>query len=74
MDAVLKQKLEHFLTKMVDPEGLAQSLRRFNFEAVKMLLNTENDDFVRKDWFADGHYFLTELCEILDPSMEDEEK
>jgi len=53
---------------------LAQSLRRFNFEAVKMLLNTENDDFVRKDWFADGHYYITELCEILSPCLEDKEK
>ena len=74
MDARTKEKLEYFLTKIVDPEGLAQSLRRFNFEAVKMLLNTENDDFVRKDWFADGHYYITELCEILDPQLEDKEK
>ena len=74
MDVVLKEKLEHFLTKIVDPEGLAQALRRFNYEAVKMLLSLPNDDFVRKDWVSDGHYFITELCEILSPSLEDEEK
>lgn len=74
MDTRTKEKLEYFLTKIVDPKDLAQSLRRFNFEAVKMLLNTENDDFVRKDWFADGHYYITELCEILSPCLEDKEK
>lgn len=74
MEGTVKQRLEEFLVERISPEELAKFLRRFKYEAVKMLLNMDNDDAVRKDWFSDGHYFLTELCEILDPSMEDEEK
>ncbi len=74
MDQLTKERLEEFLTKNIYPKDLAKFLRSFKYEAVKMLLNMENDDAVRKGWFSDGHYFLTELCEILDPSMEDEEK
>lgn len=36
-----------------------------------MVLNAESEDTYCKDWIADGHYFLTELCEILDPKLED---
>lgn len=74
MEINIIDNLTVFLTKKVEPKELAKFLRRFKYEAVKMLLNMDNDDAVRKDWFSDGHYFLTELCEILDPSMEDEEK
>lgn len=72
MDAIVKARLDEFLTRIVHPEELAKYLRRFKYEAVRMLLNMENDDAVRKDWFSDGHYFLTELCEVLSPEMEDE--
>ena len=65
------EKLETYLEKEVSAEDLAKFLRRFNYEATRMLLALENDDTVRKDWFSDGHYFITELCEILDPQLED---
>ncbi len=74
MEAAVKQRLEKFLTKNITPKELAKSLRRFEHETIKMVLNSENDDTYCKDWIADGHYFLTELCEILDPKLIDEEK
>ena len=65
------KKLETYLDKEVSAEDLAKFLRRFKYEATRMLLALENDDIVRKEWFSDGHYFITELCEILDPQLED---
>ena len=72
MDEVTKLKLEEYFDKNISPEDLAKFLRRFKYEATRMLLALESDDIVRKDWFADGHYFITQLCEILDPQLEDE--
>ena len=72
METIVKQRLEEFLTKNITPKELAKSLRRFEHETIKMVLNSENDDTYCKDWIADGHYLLTELCEILDPKLEDE--
>ena len=71
MEAAVKQRLEEFLTKKIKPKELAKSLRRFDYEAIKMVLNAESEDTYCKDWIADGHYFLTELCEILEPKLED---
>lgn len=65
------KKLETYLDKEVSAEDLAKFLRRFKYEATRMLLALENDDIVRKEWFSDGHYFITELCEVLDPQLED---
>lgn len=74
MDTATKKRLEEFLTKDIDPKVLAKHLRRFKYETVKMVLEAENNDTYCKDWIADGHYFITEFCEILDPQLEDEEK
>lgn len=74
MTKELKIKLEEFLTKNIDPKDLAKYLRRFKYETVKMVLNTEDNDSFCKEWISDGHYYLTELCEILDPQLLDEEK
>ena len=71
METIVKQRLEEFLTKRTAPKELAKSLRRFEHETIKMVLNAESEDTYCKDWIADGHYFLTELCEILDPKLED---
>lgn len=74
METDVQQRLEEFLTKNIEPKALAKHLRRFKYETIKMVLQAENNDTYCKDWIADGHYFLTELCEILDPQLEDEEK
>lgn len=72
MDEATKLRLEEFLTKNIYPKDLARYLRRFKLETIKLVLNTREEDY-RGDWISDGHYFLTELCEILDPQLEDEE-
>ena len=46
-------------------------LRRFKVETIKMILEMENTDGVRMDWISDGYYYITEICEILDPQLED---
>ena len=71
MENNIIEKLTEFLTKKIKPKELAKSLRRFEHETIKMVLNAESEDTYCKDWIADGHYFLTELCEILDPKLED---
>lgn len=74
MDARTKEKLEYFLSKIVSPAEVAKALRRFKYESINMLLNIQEDDYVRKEWISEGHYYITELCEILDPQLEDKEK
>ena len=71
METIVKQRLEEFLTKNIKPKELAKSLRRFEHDTIKMVLYSYYDDTYCKDWIADGHYLLTELCEILDPKLED---
>lgn len=72
MDEATKLRVEEFLSKNIYPKDLAKYLRRFKLEAIKLVLNTRDDQY-RNDWIADGFYFLNELCEILDPQLEDEE-
>ena len=74
MDTATKQKLEFFLTAMIKEKDLALALRRFTMETVKMVLSATDDQVYNKDWISDGHYYLTELCEILDPQLEDNKK
>lgn len=69
MDKIVKQKLEEFLTKNIDEKSLAQSIRRYMHEATRMFINSKEDDYIDKEWISDGHYFLTELCEMLDPQL-----
>lgn len=68
METTVQAKLEAFLDKDIDPVELAKYLRRFKYETVRMVLTADSDTFC-KEWIADGHYFLTELCEILDPQI-----
>ena len=68
METTVQKKLIEFLDKDIDAVELAKYLRRFKYETVRMVLTAKDDSFC-KEWIADGHYFLTELCEILDPQM-----
>lgn len=63
-----QDKLVHLLTKEAEPKEFAKSIRRFTVEAIKLVL--ENEGSIKKEWISDGHYWLTELCEILDPQLE----
>ncbi len=73
MDEATQKRLELFLTKRIYPKDLARQLRRFKYETIKLVLSSEDSSY-NKDHIAEGHYFLTELCEILDPQLEDEKK
>lgn len=53
------------------PDYLARVIRRFMHETIQMSFNA-NQDFINKEWISDGYYHLTELCEILDPQLEDD--
>lgn len=72
MDTVIKQRLEYFFNKEIDPKNFAQTLRRFAMETIKMYIHHEEcNGYVDKDRIAEGHYFLHFLCEILDPCLEE---
>ncbi|MFJ1491987.1 hypothetical protein [Capnocytophaga canis] len=75
MEKQVMNKLEVFLTNNIDNKSLAQSIRRFMHESIKMVINAEgeNAEILNKQWVSEGHYFLTELCEILDPQLNNEE-
>ncbi len=66
----VKEKLQEWLTEGITPKDLAMIIRRFKYETIKMVLHTQEEKYC-KDWIAEGHYFLTELCEILDPQLEE---
>lgn len=53
-------------------KSLATTIRRFMHEAIRMsFVIQEKDCAIDKDWLSEGHYFLTELCELLDPQLEE---
>ncbi|MDY3343754.1 hypothetical protein PG326_00600 [Riemerella anatipestifer] len=57
----------------VGSKSLATIIRRFTHETVRMsFVVQEKDCSIEKDWLSEGYYFLTELCEILDPQLEDD--
>lgn len=53
------------------PDYLARIIRRFMHETIQMSFNAD-PDCINREWINDGYYHLTELCEILDPCLEDE--
>jgi hypothetical protein len=64
-----KTKVIEFISKEVTPEFLALTIRRYKEQTIRLVLQKE-DDVYNKDWISEGHYWLTELCEILDPQLE----
>lgn len=61
-----------FFTKETDPADFAKAMRRFAMEAIRMYI--EHDDsksYINKEWISDGHYWLHQLCETIDPQLED---
>lgn len=61
--------LEYFFSKGISPQQYAQYVRRFVFEALRMFLNETDMDCVDKEAFSTGHWYLNELCEMLDPQL-----
>lgn len=68
--ATLEQLHEYFVNS-ISPEALAQIIRRYKEESIKIYLDIDNDKLegYDKDWISQGNHFLTELAEILDPSI-----
>ena len=71
MEKEVIKKMEKYLEQQIYAAELAKRLRRFKVETIKMILERENTDGVRMDWISDGYYYITEICEILDPQLED---
>lgn len=73
MDALRKKRIDDFFESIIDEKEFAKTTRRFVFESIKMSMIID-ENFYRpdKEWITDGYSVLNELCEILDPILEDE--
>lgn len=69
MDKNTQKKLEELLGNFIDKKELAISLRRFSLETIRLVL-ADKEETLNKDWIAVGHYWINEICEILDPQLE----
>ena len=69
MTTTEQNKLIEFVTKFIEPKQLALFIRRYKEQTVRLVLKKE-DDVYNKDWISEGHFWLTELCEVLDPQLE----
>ena len=64
-----EKNIIEFITKNIGTEQLALIIRRFKEQTVRMVLKSD-EDLYNKDWISEGHYWLTELAETLDPQLE----
>ena len=69
MTATEKHKLIELLTRYTNPQQLALFIRRYQAQTIRLVLEKE-DDVYKKEWISEGNYWLTELCEALDPQLE----
>lgn len=56
-------------TKNIGTEQLALIIRRFKEQTIRIVLKSD-EDLYNKEWISEGHFWLTELCEVLDPQLE----
>lgn len=64
------RRLEDFFTREVTADGYALTIRRLLYETIGMSLSIEEEQWaLDKGAIQDGHYWLNELCEILDPQL-----
>lgn len=64
------EKLNHFLSKEVDEQSLAMILRRAAYLiALSFIRHDEQSNCMNQDWTDESFYFLNELAECLDPSL-----
>ena len=56
-------------TKNIGTEQLALIIRRFKEQTIRIVLKSD-EDLYNKEWISEGHFWLTELAEILDPQLE----
>ncbi len=69
LTAEQRQQLDEMMSRLITPEDMARSARRFIYENTRMMLKLDEEEY-NKEWIADGHYWLNELAEILDPQLE----
>ena len=65
--------IEELFARGICTDQFAHYLRRLNFETMKIVLRMDDDEYY-KPWIYDGIYWSNELCEILDPQLEDPEE
>ncbi|MBF2093078.1 hypothetical protein [Flavobacterium psychrophilum] len=72
-DNYSNQKLNHFLSKIINEKQMAQTLRRSAYLiALAFIRSDENINPMSPEWTDNSFYFLNELAECLDPILEDE--
>ena len=64
-----QQQIIEFISKSIGTKELALIIRRFKEQTIRMVLKSD-EDMYNKDWVSEGHFWLTELAEILDPQLE----
>lgn len=73
MDTNRKKRIDEFFESVIDEKDFAKSTRRFVHETIKMtMILDENYYRPDKKWIKDGFNLLNDLCEILDPNLEEE--
>lgn len=70
----LAHRLDIFLNNQTTAKDLALCLRRFQHECIKTYLISENTETISKGVIEDGYFWITELCEILDPHLKTKEQ
>lgn len=68
------ERLNHFLTKIVDEKDLAKILRRASYLiTLSFIRSEEKNNPMSPEWADESYYFLNELAECLDPVLYDKE-
>lgn len=68
------EKLAEFFGKTIEKEEFAQLCRKFMYETIGLTLTSDQNKWMADpETIRDGHLWLHELCEILDPQLTREE-
>lgn len=70
MEAKMQPDINEFFIKITDRKTFAKTTRRFLLETIKLVLASEDDKF-NKEWITDGHFWLNDFCELIDPQLEE---
>ena len=64
-----QQQIIEFISKSIGTKELALIIRRFKEQTIRIVLKSD-EDLYNKEWISEGHFWLTELAETLDPQLE----
>lgn len=62
-------QIQKFFTSEIDPKAFAKHLRRLNYALLMYAM--EDDDNRFRAWINDGHFWLNQFAETIDPVLED---